>query len=585
MTSSDYSARGPKLGYLYQVRHALYVVLKSGEDEKIAFEKLDDVQFEADGEATELLQYKHSVNAQATLSDRSAQLWKSIGNWSEQYSAGQIDKDTKLSLLTTASAPTDTNSLARSLRPDRSRDNGVIVDRLDAIAVNSDSNQSLKSRFEVYMALSRVQKLALVANIQVLDGEPNIWATPAQIKSEMREHPQHVDFIYERLIGWWDDRVIQHLGMANDAISRVEVILKLSDIREQFQSDSLTIDYRDAEPPEEWFLNQDKQQFVQQLTRIGMHNPRIEAAIRDYYRAFSQRTRWVEEKQVNFDQLGDYEEELRQEWQQHLFQVLEDLDDERQSEEGKVKAGREIFRRVYSRDIPMRQNMPRAGYVMRGTFQILADFKPSPKVWWHPEFIQRLESVLLGDEKPVEENQDTTTDPDKAIPEWKKRPVEVTNLFNSAFCSVLIYDALKGFAEEKSAGMPFKLAFFVLPILLHKPIRDLMPRSIRTQLHPWLQDHPQLLPLFPERLQALTTITRESLIFGMHHEAIASQDALLSAVPYKKLKNRAIDNADGFDISEIKEIRKQAFLVGRWFGRSADTETIMQWWGIGEITI
>src|SRR5438477_301071 len=33
-------------------------------------------------------------------------------------------------------------------------------------------------------------------------------------------------------------------------------------------------------------------------------------------------------------------------------------------------------------------------YVLRGSFQILADATPEPRVYWHPRFLERLRKVL-----------------------------------------------------------------------------------------------------------------------------------------------------------------------------------------------
>ena len=62
----QYSAAPSALGYIYQVRYALLESLRrlrKGQDFVVAIETLDDVVFEQDGEAPELLQTKHHVNS------------------------------------------------------------------------------------------------------------------------------------------------------------------------------------------------------------------------------------------------------------------------------------------------------------------------------------------------------------------------------------------------------------------------------------------------------------------------------------------------------------------------------------------
>lgn len=100
MAGNAFSAADSALGYLYQVRVALLWSLsriKQGEF-VVSLETLDDVTFEAKGgTAEELLQTKHHRTREASLSDMSGDLWKSL--------RGRIPAGTSLYLLTTAAAP------------------------------------------------------------------------------------------------------------------------------------------------------------------------------------------------------------------------------------------------------------------------------------------------------------------------------------------------------------------------------------------------------------------------------------------------------------------------------------------------
>jgi len=54
---------------------------------------------------------------------------------------------------------------------------------------------------------------------------------------------------------------------------------------------------------------------------------------------------------------------------------------------------------------------------------------------------------------------------------WNERPFEIRNLFNPAFCGVVLLRAFQGYEEEDASGMPFSLALLVLPLCLHKDSR------------------------------------------------------------------------------------------------------------------
>jgi hypothetical protein len=40
---------------------------------------------------------------------------------------------------------------------------------------------------------------------------------------------------------------------------------------------------------------------------------------------------------------------------------------------------------------------------------------------------------------------------------WNQRPFEIRNLFNPAFCALILFRALAGYEEESAGGMPFSL--------------------------------------------------------------------------------------------------------------------------------
>ena len=67
-TGSDFSAAPSAMGYLFQIRYALLLLLRAKRPESvISIEKSDDVAFDEDGEPKQLLQLKHHVINTASL--------------------------------------------------------------------------------------------------------------------------------------------------------------------------------------------------------------------------------------------------------------------------------------------------------------------------------------------------------------------------------------------------------------------------------------------------------------------------------------------------------------------------------------
>lgn len=398
--NTEFSAGPQALGYYYQVRHALYLILENREEAELSIESLDDVVFEERGSSVELIQVKHHIDRKASLTDNSADLWKTIRVWSTNLNEKRIlFPDILLTLVTTAKAPD--GSIASLLRPDPdpNRDSKSANRRLIDIATNSN-NESLKQAFEAFMILSSRQREELVNSIQVLDISPNISDTANKIKEKiLGVRREHLDGLYERLDGWWFEKVIHHLsGKSRDTITRYEVYDKIVEITEQFHPDALPIDFLDAEPPTSLDSEGDNRRFVHQLSIIMVKNRRIEKAIMDYYRAFEQRSRWVREDLLIGDELEKYEKKLVDEWDRHFLALEDEFSIDGAREEELQKFGRQIYKWAdVEADIRIRHQVTEK-YVMRGSYHILADQDP-PRVWWHPKFIERLETLLTVKEE------------------------------------------------------------------------------------------------------------------------------------------------------------------------------------------
>ncbi|RYZ77494.1 MAG: hypothetical protein EOP06_30335, partial [Proteobacteria bacterium] len=69
--TNEFSAADSSLGYLFQVRYALWLLLKAEASAEMSLELLDDIAFHNQGTASELLQAKHTLSTTASLTDAS----------------------------------------------------------------------------------------------------------------------------------------------------------------------------------------------------------------------------------------------------------------------------------------------------------------------------------------------------------------------------------------------------------------------------------------------------------------------------------------------------------------------------------
>ncbi len=388
----DFRAQESALGYLYQARYALWLLLDGPEEREIVLETLDDVVLGRDATPSELLQTKHQ-SVPARLTDASPQLWKTLRIWSTHVRGGVVNvPPSTLTLITNAHAPE--GSIASALRPGPHRDCTAALQALIRVARTS-KNDDLKPAFDAFTTLTADQQFRLVEAINIMDASPDISDTADRIRNRIRcaVDRQNREALFERLEGWWFGQVVDQLrSPAPKPIAGFEAHEKLRAIAEQFKPGALPIDYLDARP-DSLDAHTDKRMFVVQLRVIDLGLPRIEKAILDYYRAFEQRSRWAREELLVGDEVQSYERRLVDEWERFAAAITEEMAPEPIEVELK-KVGRRIFNSMEQRvDLRIRPNVAEP-YVMRGSYHILANKQPVPSVWWHPRFVERLSEVL-----------------------------------------------------------------------------------------------------------------------------------------------------------------------------------------------
>ena len=391
---NQFSAADPALGYLYQVRSALLWALqrlKNSSEFLVSVETLDDVTFEtAGGDAIELLQTKHHKSSAANLTDASPDLWKTLRIWFEGSDSKIIPMTANLILVTTATA---SDGSAASYLRSTSRDVRAAQQALDTTAATSTSTTN-KTGYAAYLNVTTTARKSILERVVVLDAAPTIIDLNACLKEEVfwaagREH--HSAFL-DRLEGWWYRRVIRQLANAqHDRVASVELESQMSDLREQFKQESLPID----DDLLEFILDDATKEahkesaFVRQLEIIMAGKRRIANSIRDYYRAFEQRSRWLRDDLVIEIELHKYEKRLVEEWEV-IFEAMRDELGTPVADEAKEQAARSVLAWAERATIPIRHGVTEP-FVSRGSFHMLAD---EVRIGWHPEFQSRLATLL-----------------------------------------------------------------------------------------------------------------------------------------------------------------------------------------------
>ncbi len=392
---NNHQAAEQLLGYVYQIRYALYYLLTQDDERaQISVEKFDDIAVSYDGVVNTLLQLKYHVKATGNLTDTSTDLWRTINVWIDAVKQDENILDTThFLIITTASAPKDTAAYCLKNDEDkRNVENAYTI--LEQVAKIS-KNQAHKSYYQAFNGLGEAVGKKLLGNITVIDKESNILDVENDIKNRIKYCclPKYKNMVYERLEGWWNKNIIQALCSEQPVfMTQFQVNSLLVELGQQYAPDNLPIDIGDFSDTELSELGAEDLLFYKQLKLICLGNKSLQIAIRDYYRAFKQRANWVRNDLLYVNELDKYEQRLIDEWE-HVFAEMEDaLTDYggEITENIKIKKAKALYKEISGKDIRIRPRCSEA-FVMRGSYHILAN---QLKIGWHIDFYERLKHLL-----------------------------------------------------------------------------------------------------------------------------------------------------------------------------------------------
>ena len=385
---TDFSAKEPALGYYYQIRYSLYLLLKAREhdsDIEMSIEKLDDISIETI-DSIKLFQTKMHLKSVANLTNASPDLWKTIRIWSDAIQNKKLNHvKTIFILVTTALAPDDSVTSELCKNPTK-RDNLEIL-KIFEETIDRSTSKSNEKAYASFRSLSETEKLNLIGSMRILDSSLNIEDVKKDSLNELRlsTTDKHLVPFYERLEGWWFNRCIDHLIDNTENIKFKEIQSKIDDIRDKFTKDNLPIDFLDevyAEAPDY------NRTFVEQLKLISIGKRTVRNAISDYYRVYNQRSKWVREDLLNPNEEEQYEKRLINDWKSKFDLMTDDLKSD--YEEELMQEGKKFYTSFYVNTTPSIYIRDKVtdGFIVRGSYHLLSDMK---KIGWHPNFEKQLE--------------------------------------------------------------------------------------------------------------------------------------------------------------------------------------------------
>jgi hypothetical protein len=391
VTAGSHGAAGQALGYLHQCMWALVELGQRASAEpavELLLESLDDIQFDSDGSPFELLQTKHHVGATGVLTVSSVDLWRTLNVWMDVSQSREL----VLRLVTTQNIPEP--SPLQGLRTGGDRDTATALDALLSAAKDS-GNSSTETWRQKFLALDPTFRDQLVDRIYIDDRASQAPEFDKELTKTFRYAiPVGKEAVFAHLIkGWWAGICVRLLARTLGAVTGNDLLVQVNDIADQLKSDTLPVDPAVMEEYDESIrdLYQDRP-FVQQLLWIALDNTRLWKAIRDYHRAYSQRSFWLRYQLLAEPELDRFAFRLHDEWEQIFDARVASMSRSGRTDQQTV--GQEILEELARESRARVRDRFDEPWFNRGMFHALADGELGQRIGWHPEFEAKLEELL-----------------------------------------------------------------------------------------------------------------------------------------------------------------------------------------------
>lgn len=398
---AGFDASASALGFMYQVRWAMYELLTSSrrasdQSMRMTLEVFDDVALtNADGQPLSAIQLKQH-DSRTSLTDRSVDLWKTIRVWLETPSLAAADGPI-LTLMTTS--PVQPGSAASLLGPNDAQRNATAAQALLDTAAVKGSKETEAGR-DAWKRASPSVRASLLTRMRVLGEQASVTDIDALISAELAPFvaANHIAEYRNRLWGWWDTRAIYILRQnrtdaAGAWVSAAELYDRMQSIRDDFRAGALVVDL-DLDLDDDAIAASYDQRFVDQLKWIKVSDGTIQRAVQDYLRAYAHTTKWVQNGDLFDDEIEHYKSALEEEWSRKFDEMLEDLETDGITDpDDRAIRGRQLFRTLSdSVRVTIRPGFD-SQFHARGTRHGIANNGANG---WHPDFRQILEGVLSG---------------------------------------------------------------------------------------------------------------------------------------------------------------------------------------------
>lgn len=152
--------------------------------------------------------------------------------------------------------------------------------------------------------------------------------------------------------------------------------------------------------------------------------------------------------------------------------------------------------------------------------------------------------------------------------DWASRPFEERNLFNPAFCAVILAAAIREYERVSGKAMPYSLTLLVLPMCLHQASREAILEHKRQSVLRVFALRPDLLVDFAERARALVQYATEAFALLASKDCIKVGDNGSISLIQRRVSPQPLSTDDA------ERCRAAAIVLGRDFAQINDRTTV-----------
>lgn len=396
---NSHSAQATVLGFYYQTLYALLLLLEQRTDDAaVSVERLDDVELNTNGQ-TLLAQLKHSIQSSPPeISIKSDALWKTIRAWIDVLPQLALS-EARFQLV--AVGELAAGSPLRQFQEEKPNlellRNSLVAEAQHVVDVREQAKADGKpipyekraKGCEAFLALADEDRDLFLSRIEIASGSMTVDEVEPVIASKLDFIlPEHRDAVANRLVAWWDREILYSLCDKRErVIFREELQAQITLLVSEIVQDKLMPDFEDVGPPEDY---QPDGMLTKQIALVAGLPADIKVAIREEWRARSQRSKWINERLDMATKIDRYDKILEEHWSDNhelMAQQCDGAAHEQQCAEG-LKVLRWSHQTAHTQIAPFADgwNSP---YYVRGSYQVLAI---NLTIGWHPQY-----RALLGD--------------------------------------------------------------------------------------------------------------------------------------------------------------------------------------------